>query len=138
LKWQEGVVDDVVDERESCSGATTFRHHGNNGRSVKILGRDSCGLLPMVETQQTSETLVTDDRSVARCGVGSTEQGEQQAIVPTLVGPFVLMMGDILGDGMGKRGLAEEDHAVQAFLLDRAYEPLGEGVQIGAMKRGWS
>jgi hypothetical protein len=48
---------------------------------------------------------------------------------------FVMVVLDVLGDGMVQGSFAEKDHAIEAFLLDRLHESFGIGVQIRAARR---
>ena len=62
---------------------------------------------------------------VARPGVGRWLRKEQ-SIVFALMGSFVMVMLDIFRDGVTEGGLAEEDHAVEAFGFDGLDESLGK------------
>jgi hypothetical protein len=42
-------------------------------------------------------------------------------------------MFDMLGDGVPKRRVAEEDHPVETLLLDRPDKPLGERIKLGLL-----
>jgi hypothetical protein len=41
-----------------------------------------------------------------------------------------MVMSEIFGDGVVEGGFAEEDHAVEAFVLDRLDESFGEGFEV--------
>ena len=53
-----------------------------------------------------------------------------QAVVQALVIPLVVVVGDELADGTSQRALADENHALEAGLFDRADEAFGVGIQV--------
>src|SRR5215831_18105667 len=56
-------------------------------------------------------------------------------LVPqTLVIAFTVIMGDEVLNGCPERFLAEEDHAIQAGLLDAAHKSLRVGVQVWRLR----
>ena len=81
----------------------------------------------MVVAKQPTETLSTCDRPFSDARFFD---GIDQAVTETLVVSFVVIEFHKLVDRRTKRVLAEEDHANQAALLDRAHEPLRVSVQI--------
>ncbi len=64
----------------------------------------------MVETQQSPETLVTDNQSVARIRSGLFNR-EWNDIADSLMASFGLVVDDVLCHGVTERGFAEEDQA---------------------------
>jgi hypothetical protein len=88
----------------------------------------------MVILQQSSETFLAYDGSVAGFGVGGVLRKQKQVIF-TLVRALQVVVVDVLGDGPLERGLAEENHPVEALLLDGPDETLGEGVKVGTSRR---
>jgi hypothetical protein len=46
-----------------------------------------------------------------------------------------MIMGDVFGDGVMQGRFAEEDHPVEAFILDRFDESFGKGVEVPALAR---
>ncbi len=59
---------------------------------------------------------------------GSRDEPTAQA----LVRPFFMVMRDVLAHELSEMRLAQWDHAVEAFLLDRTVEPLDECIQVWA------
>jgi hypothetical protein len=57
--------------------------------------------------------------------------GLDDPVLPTLVIPLPMIMSEELSGGLLQRLLAEEDHPMQAFVLDRPHEPLDVRGQIG-------
>ena len=51
-------------------------------------------------------------------------------MVEPLVIPFVVVVRDELADGATQRALADQDHALEAGVLDGAHEALRGGVQV--------
>ena len=51
-------------------------------------------------------------------------------MVEPLVLPFVVVVRDALADGATPRALADQDHALEAGVLDGAHEALRVGVQV--------
>ena len=51
-------------------------------------------------------------------------------MVEPLVMPFVVVVRDELTDGATQRALADQDHALEAGVLDGAHEALRVGVQV--------
>ncbi len=49
-----------------------------------------------------------------------------------MVRSFPMVVGDVLAYELSEMRLAQWDHAVEAFLLDRAVEPLDERIQVRA------
>jgi len=58
-----------------------------------------------------------------------------QPVVDPLVVPLPVIMSGVLTSRFPKRPFPEEDHPVEAFILDRSDEPLGVGVQVGRTRR---
>jgi hypothetical protein len=44
---------------------------------------------------------------------------------------LAMIMRHVFRDGPAQRSLPDEDHSIQAFLFDRAYESLRVRIQIG-------
>ena len=65
----------------------------------------------------------------ATTGWRCRRQRQDQAIVEPLVIPFVVVVRDELADGATPRALADQDHALEAGVLDGAHEALRVGVQ---------
>jgi hypothetical protein len=53
-----------------------------------------------------------------------------QTVVEPLVIPLGVVMSGEFSSGFPKRAFSEEDHSVEALILDRSDEPLGVGVQV--------
>jgi hypothetical protein len=49
--------------------------------------------------------------------------------------PFAVVMRHELGKRPPKVAFTERDHAIEAFLSDRAYEPLCLGIAVGRQER---
>jgi hypothetical protein len=77
----------------------------------------------MVEPEQSAQSLVALDWPVAGCGVGRVLR-EEQAVVFPLMCPLMMVVFDVLRDGVLKRGFAEEDHAVETFRVGVGIEPM--------------
>ena len=83
----------------------------------------------VIKLQKPAERAVAENRfgkahrrrPVARSRVGFVPW-EQKPVVFTLMGSFMVVMGDIFRDGMSEGGFAEEDHAVEAFGLGGWHE----------------
>ena len=57
-------------------------------------------------------------------------------IAAPLVRAFVMVMRDILGDGLPEMTLPERHKAIQTFLLDGAHEALSVGIGIRCVRCG--
>jgi len=79
--------------------------------------------------QEAAQALVNVD-SRSRGGRRSWGTGSDDPVAQSLVGPFEVIVLDELANRPVERSLTEQDHAVQALLLDRAYESFGEGVAV--------
>ena len=77
--------------------------------------------------QHPTEPLAALD---ATTGWRCRRQRQDQAIVEPLVIPFVVVVRDELADGATPRALADQDHALEAGVLDGAHEALRVGVQV--------
>ncbi len=86
----------------------------------------------MVVAQQTAEPLVLSDRSRAPADAFT---GEGDGVVESLVVPLSMVMGQVLSDHMTQHALAEDDNLVETLLLDGSDEALGEGIQVGRLRR---
>jgi hypothetical protein len=82
----------------------------------------------MVEAQHPPEPLVAFDG--ARCRFGTVRRLDQPIIDPLMI-PLPVIVNGVLTSCLSKRPLAEEDHAIEALLLDRSNESFGVGVQVG-------
>ena len=71
----------------------------------------------MVMSQQPVNSLPARDRPVA--GGRRCCDGKRNSIANSLMRPLALMMRNVFVDGVYKRRLAEEDHSVETFLVDR-------------------
>jgi len=87
---------------------------------------------PIVEPQHASESLTPTYRAI-RCPVPVRLSNE---LVPqTLVIVLRVAMHDELVNGPTQGRLPDQDHSIQAFVLDRAHEALGVRIQIGQAGR---
>ena len=77
--------------------------------------------------QHPTEPLAARD---ATTGWRCRRQRQDQAIVEPLVIPFVVVVRDELADGATQRALADQDHALEAGVLDGAHEARRVGVQV--------
>src|SRR5689334_13709559 len=94
--------------------------------SVAVLLRGS-----MVVVQHASQACPLAYR--AR-GLRRRERLDQR-VPESLMVTFRVVMRHEFRDGAPKMALAEHDHAVEAFFLDRAHEPLREGVAVRRSRR---
>jgi hypothetical protein len=69
----------------------------------------------VVELEHSAQALPALDRPIARERVGSVLREEEQIVFP-LMGSFMVVMLDVLGDGVMEGSLAEEDHAVERLI----------------------
>ena len=72
------------------------------------------------------------DHAVIR---GNGPSSPDQAVVQPLMVAFSVVMGHVFSYRATKRRLSNEDHAIQAFELDRENEPLGIGVGVSSQLR---
>ena len=56
-----------------------------------------------------------------------------ELVVEPLVVPLPVIVSHVSRDGSAERSLSEQDQPVQTLALDREYESLGEGVQVGGL-----
>jgi hypothetical protein len=49
--------------------------------------------------------------------------------------PLTMVMFDLLGNRPSEMAFTERDHAVEAFVFDRAHEALRPGICVGRLKR---
>ena len=77
--------------------------------------------------QHPPEPLAARD---ATTGWRCRRQRQDQALVEPLVIPFVVVVRDELADGAPPRALADQDHALEAGVLDGAHEARRVGVQV--------
>ncbi len=78
--------------------------------------------------QKSAESL-TPREGTATSGVGrSRDEPTAQALVRT----FFVVVRHVLAHELSEMCLAQWDHAVKAFLLDRTVEPLDERIQVRA------
>ncbi len=82
----------------------------------------------VVVPQQPAEAFAAHHDALA--GADALTRLDQLVSQPLVI-PFAVIVGDVLADRTTQRSFAEEDHAVQALLFDRAHEALGPGVQVG-------
>src|SRR4051812_19369766 len=85
------------------------------------------GRRPIVVIQQPAETLLLLD------GAGMAHMarfGAEESFSEALVWALPMVMGDELGNGAPQGLFSEQDEAVQAGFLDRAYESFGMRVEI--------
>ena len=77
--------------------------------------------------QHPTEPLAARDATMGwRC----RRQRQDPALVEPLVIPFVVVVRDELVDGATPRALADQDHALEAEVLDGAHAALRVGVQV--------
>jgi hypothetical protein len=72
---------------------------------------------PFDKISAARQPLVASDWAVAWGRIRRMLREENQ-IVLALMGRFMVVMLDVLGDGMIERSLAEEDHAVEALVFN--------------------
>src|SRR5262245_57399652 len=82
----------------------------------------------MVVPQQPAQPVPTADLRPAR---DSGSRGNQRTPEPLLV-PLPMVVRHVLVEGAEQPPLPEEDQTIEALLADRAHEPLGVGVALGA------
>jgi RHS repeat-associated protein len=88
------------------------------GRAIKIFIRVSCCLL-LVEIKHSAEALAAADGPVAREWVRGVLR-EQEQVVFSLMGSFMMEMCDVFSDGVLEESFSEEDHALDASDRDIA------------------
>ena len=81
----------------------------------------------MVVVQHPTDPLAALD---ATAGWRCRRQRQDQAIAEPLVIPLVMVVHDELADGAPQRALADQNHALEAGLLDGVHEALRIGVQV--------
>lgn len=79
----------------------------------------------MVVLQHAAVPLTADDLAIRLADVVG---GSDELIVEPLMVSFSVIMLDPRKNGFSQHRLAEEDHLVEAFFLDRANEALGVGI----------
>ncbi len=79
--------------------------------------------------EQAPESLMATDLTSA--GWASIDDPVSDPLVRAL--PVVVLQ--VLSERLTQRGLAEEDHAIETFGLDREHEPLCKGVAVRSP--GW-
>ncbi len=79
--------------------------------------------------EQASQSLMATDLTSA--GWASIDDPVSDPLVRAL--PVVVLQ--VLSERLTQRGLAEEDHAIETFGLDREHEPLCKGVAVRSP--GW-
>lgn len=84
----------------------------------------------VVVPQYAAETFVLDDLA------GAGLEAVDQLVVEALMGSFVMIVRDVVADGLVEHRCAEEDHLVQTLVLDRSHPTLGEGVHVGSLNTG--
>jgi hypothetical protein len=78
----------------------------------------------------------TEPRATTDIGAGwSRRFGCNEPVLDALVIPLAVVVGPELGQRPSQAGLTDEHQAVQAFLFDRAHEPLG--VRIAIRRSVW-
>ena len=83
--------------------------------------------------QEAAEALSTRDRSRGICVlVSRRRRRSDQPVVEALVVALEMVVRDELRDRKAEMALTERNELVEAFALDREYEALRKGVQIGA------
>jgi hypothetical protein len=86
----------------------------------------------MIETQHPTEPNSSVHRAT-RWNRGPF--ASDQPITQALMIPLGVVVRHELSDGAPQRRLADEDHAIETLVFDRAYEPLGVGVQVRRPRR---
>jgi hypothetical protein len=82
----------------------------------------------VVVAEKSTEALAPTDRTADTL----LWRAIDQLIVEPFVIPFAMVMRHELGKRPSKVASTERDHAIEAFLLDRAYEPLCIRIAVGA------
>ena len=105
--------------------ANSYRSHNQRGTGPRL---DRSGSGPVIVVQHAAQALTTLDLSRASevAGFWTDELVSQ----PLMVALVVIMSNEVL-NGLPQRLLAEEDHAIQAGLLDAAYKSLRIGADLG-------
>lgn len=96
------------------------------------LAVEPSGRLAMVVAQETVLSPATSFTGPSRC---CAARGEQQDVTFPLVVPLAMAIVDVLAQRPPQRPLAEQDHPVQAPLLDRPDPALLVGIQVRAVRR---
>jgi hypothetical protein len=87
---------------------------------------------PTVILQHSAEPLIADDLAGRQADV--LIRLDQPIALPLVVSLGVIMSAE-LSCGVPKNLLAEKDHSIETFLLDRAHERFGVGVQVRTSRR---
>jgi hypothetical protein len=88
------------------------------------------GRFAVIEFQQPAEPAVALDWPGS--GIGVVLRREEDDVVLALVWTLVMVVLDEIVDGALEGGFAEQDQAIETFLLNAPDEPLGEGIEVGA------
>ena len=86
----------------------------------------------MIEAKHPTESFHTSNFAVVRILAAIRLD---QSVVEPLVVPLGVVMSGELPRRFPKRSFSEEDHPIEAFVLDRPDETLGAGVQVGRTVR---
>jgi len=76
----------------------------------------------MVEAQQSAESLDALECIISR--LRSLIRLDQSIVDPLMI-PLAVIMSGVLASGLSKRPFAEEDHSIEALILDRSDESFG-------------
>src|SRR5215469_2665727 len=98
------------------------------GPPVANMGYSSGGTVVVVQHAQALAAL-----NLARVAETASFWADE-LVRQTLVIAFTVIMGDEVLNGRPQRFLAEEDHAIQAGLLDAAHKSLRVGVQVWRLR----
>ena len=86
----------------------------------------------MIEVEQSAQPLgFVNDPGLATCAC----VGEGDDIGESLMIAFVLMVGQKLLERVAQGTFAKANQLIETFLLDGAYAPFGEGVEVGGLGR---
>src|SRR5262245_33596221 len=96
--------------------------------SLSIVRRPRLGSAP-IELQQAAQALIADDLAIAN------QSTLDQLVAETLVVAFDVVMREVLLESATEVAFAEQDHPVEALLLDRAHEALCVGVGVRGLER---
>jgi hypothetical protein len=90
----------------------------------------SCG--PIIIIEHSAEAAAASNRSSAISKAGL--RGDEH-VADALMIPLAVIVSDELSNGDPQSVLSEQNHALQAGLLNAAYEPLGVAVQVRRPRR---
>ena len=78
--------------------------------------------VPMVIAEHSTEPFAACDGAIGKIDFADRID---QPVFKALVVPLMMIMFKEFADRVPQRAFPEEDHAIQAALLDRTHEPLG-------------